>query len=1310
MEVTVQPWSVVLFCLILILYYALFEKYNKSSNSDKQRDQGIALFIFFIIILISIGVDPLIGGYIACNMMLFLASMIIWDIPIPTNPLSTEEKYIELTRYSVLFSSIIFSVSFTFMTLPLNIAGGTVGFIAGAIVFFVLGILMACDESSSGGNYRENPVLILFFAALFPFSNSMISVFAFGKNSNTNFDTYFGTIFLLYGLFVMISGLILLSKGKDYDHEAYSTFIYASGMLVLFLVTLFIDNSVLFIVYILVSIGLMGTTIGLMLYLLFGEVKKKRPVKSDKITEISPKYREDQIEDDQKILTEIINSFIPIRNEIKLTLWSLINENIESLKSKFKSEKNKLGLKTVKAFNKYLEGLELIRSSNPNKATKKLINALKSFPEMGFEIEQFKIYANLGILYKKQENKKKAEKSISHSWKYYKKCSEEEFQKWGDSHLKKYVLNEIYLSRNKIKEVDQLITILEEKLSIVNKETDKTEYETIQEEFIVTLINNKEFNKLFEYFSAHNIQIDDYLTQFETIFLEFTKKPSIDLALTLSKIYTLEYIQNKTKKIIDEWKEKSFSKMYKIFYTMREEMIEEEEFRAIVDLFLGSEKGALKFIIDISYLIKTLLEDPKNDTALSFLSNIKNAFENSDNDIAADIIDSWLQTIYTTRSVSPDQKSNFDNFLQIFKISFDIDSPISLLESQTFLIKKFFKIRFNSDDFKTDFEVCQAFSDFINKTNDLSEKILDSEKRRLILKKFRLINLEYFLRAWVYNSVPNIFKLKDSIDPLYKQYLIDKLYPFHTEIKNQVLIIALLEEKLSFIRKEINELEYQEIKQKISNIKHSYIMSLLTKDKNHIDAIRFLEIFNLKLDPYIDHFQSFYKAIRKNPSVNTMDSFLKIFSLDCIDPENKAIIDEWKNNLSSKIYKFYINNRDKIVQKGAFKQIVNFIIKYSEDSQKFFEDLFNFARQLFKEPHDKKIMSFLLYTNEILQETGNKLHAETIHSWITVTIQLRKISRDSKAFFDIILQAFKSSEDHFIPLTLLGIYYDENFSRRGYTSDIGPNNRFSEFLGEISNLVYSSSDFPNKDFMVNQIYEYTKALAESYSNIILSRMRNQTIDYIQSLGRNALPYVASSLMQNISSHNPAPISRALIILINKWRILPVLEKTNYFGYQIQTVSLKPNFWLGVFQLILAHHYGEYYQRLTKNEIVHHKNLLEIVEAYLTFFYEVQQLPEVNISYSENRDHTIEFLKKISEQNQFTNEEIRSLINSTNWSGDAKYILKKVIEEKNFCIYCSYNMPPKSKKCPNCGKEVKKISVDETSIDFGAMSDFFGSGS
>ncbi|MFX1450307.1 MAG: hypothetical protein ACFFCM_05670, partial [Promethearchaeota archaeon] len=1017
----------------------------------------------------------------------------------------------------------------------------------------------------------------------------------------------------------------------------------------------------------------------------------------------------EQIERKEGAPLEIINMLDEIRNEIKKNQWSVVIEDLESLKSMFKEKKNKLGLKIVNAYNNYLEGIELIGVLNQKKAIKKFNTALKSFPEMGFEIERFKTYANLGILYKQQENEKKAFNNIINSWKCFIRSDKEQFQKWGDYQLQKYIIKETYLFRDKIKEIDQIIPLFEEKLSTLNKETDKNEYESIQAEFILTLINNKEFDKLFDYFSTEGIHIDDYINQFEPIISDFNKEPSIELSLVIIKLFSLKWILTTTKIMIDTWKGEIFTELYKLFFNKRIEIIERKELQPIVDFVLGSTEGTQNFIIDISPSITNLLKSPFSESSLEFISNVKNAFQNSGNHTAAEIIETWYQIIYLLRSKTPEQKSIFKDFILIFEKVFSDFFTISMVENQLSLLESFFNILIDSNDFKTDFDVCQTFSDFIINLENLFEKHLDPENRILLPKYIELLKQKYYLRAWEYNSIPGSFKLQGSIDLKYKQFLIDKLYPIRTQIENEVLIIALLEEKLSVVNKEINKLEYEELEQEISRKKDSLIMSLLTEDKNYEAAIKFIENFNCPLDNYLTYFQPFYNKVMKKPNIENMESLLKLFSLKCTDPQMMGKIGEWRNELSPRIYTFYYNNKNLIIEQGKYKQIIHFILNFTEDFKFFFDDLFNSARMLLTNPHDKKIMAFLLFVNETLQDTRKKWHAEVIHSWIQTTLQLRKVSnRDSREFFNILLKAFKTEKDHFIPLTLLEIYYKEDFKHLSSIPSIASINRFSDFLDELRTHIYSSSDFPNKDHVLNLIYQYNNNLAVSYSEIITTRMRNQTIDTIQAFGRNAVPMVTSYIMRDISRNNPAPISRALIILINKWRTLPDLEKTNFLGYQMQTIKLKPHFWFGVFELILAHHYGEYYRRLTKNENVHRKNILEIVEAYLTLFYEFIQLPEITISYSENRENTIKYLKKMNEQNQFSDDEIRAVIDNTKWSRDSKYMLKKIIEEKNFCLYCSYNMPPNSKKCPNCGKEVKEISPDEPSIDFRAMGDFFGS--
>ncbi|NVM02912.1 MAG: hypothetical protein HWN67_11280 [Candidatus Helarchaeota archaeon] len=1006
---------------------------------------------------------------------------------------------------------------------------------------------------------------------------------------------------------------------------------------------------------------------------------------------------------------QILRNLNTIRQNIKDNKWGELLDNLESLKSSFGIKKNKLRKNISNAYLNFTEGLEFIGTSNPEKAVKKFKKALKLFPMYGFELEQFRTHANLGITYKKLGKENESFDHNYKAWQAYNKCDIDEFNEWGDNELKNYALNQIFPLINKIKEVYQVISIFKEKLSLIDKETDKEEYEKILNEFIFFQINNEKYTELLDFLLNNKIPPDKYMAFLRKPFKNFIKKPSLELALVLVKLFSLEFLKRESTDSIKVMKEEAFPLIYKIFYSEMEEIIQDDVYKHFVNFVLNDTSGAQQFIIDTSGFVKQVLINPYDKDIMNFLITIRQIFENIGNMVAFNIFNSWISIINEMKQFGRDINKIFKNILQVFVNSKEIVSKDSLIDIEISLMETYFAQSFQSKLIKLEIEVCESFSNLIHNINIIIGNLSDDLNKDFFLGRIILLNSEYYIEAWKYNSTPNDFKIKESIDPLLKQILVDKLFPLRTQINNQRLCIELLLEKLTYIDRITDKLQHQEIENEISDKKNEYLMNLLSKVKMYNMAIDFMKDFNIRLDKYLDYFEPFYKSTKSKPSIERYNAMIKLLSLDCSDPESKIIFNKWIEVITSEIYKFFKLNTLEIVEQGDFKPIINFILKYTADYQMFLGVANNLAKNLFDSPQNKKYMAFLLFANEIFQDAGYKNEAENIHSYIQIILQLRKISnRNSKPFFNVILDAFKYSKDHFAPVTLMESFYTNNFLKSRTYTDVKVCNNLSDFLNELRVLIYNTPDFLNKDEILEKINNYTNMIAETFINVIRSRMRMQNIEDIQTLGPRVFPRVASNLMKDISNVNPSPMSRCLLNLIDNWRTLPVLEKTEVFYYQRQIIKIKPVFWFGVFELILRVHYGEYFGRLPKNETVHHQNIIEIIKTYITFFYELQQCPSVNISYSQNRDQVINYLKKMNEANQLSDNELRSLIYSSDWSSDAKYMLKKLIEEKNFCIYCSYNMPPGSDKCPNCGKEVGKLSPDEPAIDMGAMDDFFSS--
>ncbi|MFX1450308.1 MAG: hypothetical protein ACFFCM_05675 [Promethearchaeota archaeon] len=556
--------------------------------------------------------------------------------------------------------------------------------------------------------------------------------------------------------------------------------------------------------------------------------------------------------------------------------------------------------------------------------------------------------------------------------------------------------------------------------------------------------------------------------------------------------------------------------------------------------------------------------------------------------------------------------------------------------------------------------------------------------------------LKAFFDAWKYISKSNDEEFELLGDKKLRSFLFNKIFQLRDNIKDVDITISLIKEKLS---KCTDNIEYEEIEKE-------YINKLIDV-KRYFIALEFLSSKGITIDKYLKEFEILYNVFRKKQSVELTIAVSKLLKMDWVLEETKQKLNNWTEELYQKIFELFFKKIEKFIEQDGFNYVVMLILSRKDVAEDFIRNIFNLTKNLYKNPEQKSIMRFILSTNEILQDIGSTREAEITHSWIRITLALRKISDiDSKTYFDLILNTIRTTIDNLSPLFLMERYFKEIFLSHGGVG-ISSCNNFSEFIHKLKITMYNTPNYPSRDYILQKIEEYMQVLVKAYKTIMLYRMKSQSIDRIQMSGKNAFPMVAASIMKDVSGVNPSPISRVLQKFIDHWRNLPDLKKVTYMYNSTLTTKLKPVFWFGVMDLIISHHYAINYQRLPENEMVHREDLIEIIITYLNFFYEVKKVPGVKISNKENRQQVIKFLKKVNELNQFSDEELTELIYSSKWKSNSKKLLKNLIEEKNYCIYCSYNMPPKSKKCPNCGKKVGEISPEESSIDFEKMGDFFG---
>nr|MDO8115300.1 zinc ribbon domain-containing protein [Candidatus Sigynarchaeota archaeon] len=131
----------------------------------------------------------------------------------------------------------------------------------------------------------------------------------------------------------------------------------------------------------------------------------------------------------------------------------------------------------------------------------------------------------------------------------------------------------------------------------------------------------------------------------------------------------------------------------------------------------------------------------------------------------------------------------------------------------------------------------------------------------------------------------------------------------------------------------------------------------------------------------------------------------------------------------------------------------------------------------------------------------------------------------------------------------------------------------------------------------------------------------------------------------------------------------------------------------------------------KNQELQHKDLLRAVLAQINYFYELRACINEDLSFNRGSlpdfwSELINFLKKMNDMIQITGKEMEELIYTSQWRDEARPLLAKVIEFKNFCLYCNFNMPRGAIICPNCKKEVQPVVIEAPQMNLGSMQDFF----
>ncbi len=173
---------------------------------------------------------------------------------------------------------------------------------------------------------------------------------------------------------------------------------------------------------------------------------------------------------------------------------------------------------------------------------------------------------------------------------------------------------------------------------------------------------------------------------------------------------------------------------------------------------------------------------------------------------------------------------------------------------------------------------------------------------------------------------------------------------------------------------------------------------------------------------------------------------------------------------------------------------------------------------------------------------------------------------------------------------------------------------------------------------------------------------------------------------------PTPALRVLNEII-KWPIKIPIAGSNQTG-----VCVYGPFWtFGCGMTLIGPAFTNIMGRISQDEFFD-EFLHELLKTYSLVLKRVQPLfHEASRGLINSEGIIITTLKNLPQSHmiEFTREQVMEILEVGGWDSA---LVDRIIEKKDYCLYCSAEMPTGSTTCSNCGKEAKEIDLSEISFD------------
>ncbi len=607
----------------------------------------------------------------------------------------------------------------------------------------------------------------------------------------------------------------------------------------------------------------------------------------------------------------------------------------------------------------------------------------------------------------------------------------------------------------------------------------------------------------------------------------------------------------------------------------------------------------------------------------------------------------------------------------------------------------FSKMGYSIEAFKVNLQLCSMYYELEDQKNAYSRGIKTLEHGSKVDQ----------------NVLANFRNLKQM------NFLTNFLLDQRGAIKDNRHLIFLLSEKLLTINKKNKRNEYDTIKADLFTTIKNEAHELIVQKKID-EALDFLKVYGFPIDLFLKEFNDLVNEFLEKPDSEIIQGLLKICNMQSNIPYAKSVLASWKQNVKTVAAALFSVDPLLIPKVTENTQILEQVLSDKEMASLFMANVVELTDALVEDPQNKDIMAVFLLLNETLANLGRTADMTTVNTIIQATLQLRKIDKKSNKYASSLIKIFNDTSGRFAPMALIRSFYNTVFAPRNNKNDMNACDALAQFIGQVNETILNFPDSDLKSQLLQEIDSICEILKQNYYDTMWSRINALTID--RFLQGNPLLLLTSIIGGQIPQH-PLPFIEALDWLLSGWRRFPLLQKTSYIqygrvmnypptygAYQIATQRLKPIIWLILFKDVFILAFQDVQHKLAKNVSLQHRLMVRALLAHVNMMHHLQICidEEPGAQRVDIRADVVYFLKKMYDVVQMSDAEMEALIKRSEWRGESRQLIAKIIEFKNFCVYCNFNMERGAKKCTNCGKEVPPVTFEPPKINVGDMGSFF----